>query len=118
MSSLDFSDYNFDDLTENDFVYLDPPYSVSCAVYQDGKRGFKGWNNECDLKLMEICDKLNAKNIKFAMSNMTHSKGRLNQELIEWSKKYKIHYLDKKYNNCNHQRVTAKDDVEVLIINY
>ncbi len=37
----DFKDFNYNQLTSNDFVYCDPPYLISGAVYQDGKRGFK-----------------------------------------------------------------------------
>ena len=45
------------------------------------------------------------------------NKGLRNEELIEWSKKYKVHHLRMNYNGANYQRKESKSD-EVLIINY
>lgn len=49
--SDDFRKIDYSDADENDLVYFDPPYLLSCGVYQDGKRGFSGWseNDEKDL---------------------------------------------------------------------
>ncbi len=38
-----FSEFNFSELTNNDYVYCDPPYLITTGSYNDGKRGFKGW---------------------------------------------------------------------------
>lgn len=114
----DFREFNFDKLNENDMVYCDPPYLISGAVYQDGKRGFKGWNQQDDIDLYNILDILNNRNIKFALSNMLESKGIRNEYLIEWSKKYNIHNLSMNYNGGNYQRTENGKDIEVLITNY
>ena len=114
----DFKDFNFKPLGINDFVYCDSPYLISGAVYQDGKRGFKGWNRQDDIDLCKILDILSERNIKFAMSNMLESKGNKNETLIEWSKKYKIHNLSMNYGGSNYQRKSIGKDVEVLITNY
>ena len=37
-----------------DFVYLDPPYLGSDGVYQDGKRGFKGWDKSQEYQLQKL----------------------------------------------------------------
>ncbi len=100
-----------------DMVYCDPPYLISGAVYQDGKRGFKGWNQQDDIDLYNLLDDLNSKNIKFALSNMIYSKGKSNDYLIEWSKKYNVNYLNANYNT-NYQRTKEGKDIEVLITNY
>lgn len=114
----DFRNFDFNQLNSNDFVYCDPPYLISSAVYQDGKRGFKGWGKQDDIDLYNILDNLNKRNIKFALSNMLESKGRKNEYLIEWSKKYNIHNLSMNYNGSNYQRTTKGKDIEVLITNY
>ena len=114
----DFRELKIDKLTSNDFVYCDPPYLINGAVYQDGKRGFKGWGQQDDIDLMNLLDKLNDNGIKFALSNMTESKGIKNKYLIEWSKKYNVTRLNIKYNNANYQRKDKGDDIEVLITNY
>ncbi len=117
-TNKDFREFNIDNLKENDFVYCDPPYSITCGVYQDGKRGFKGWKEQDDIDLFNLLDKLNNKNIKFAMSNMIESKGNVNTKLLEWAEKYNINYLHMNYNGCNYQRKVRSKDKEVLITNY
>ena len=112
-----FDEFDFSDFDSNDFVYCDPPYSIGTGVYQDGKRGFNGWSKEDDKKLFAILDKLNEKDVKFAMSNVFENKGLRNKELIEWSKKYRVHHLRMNYNGANYQRKESKSD-EVLITNY
>lgn len=113
----DFRNVDFSILTNQDLVYCDPPYLISGAVYQDGKRGFKGWNPQDDVDLYNLLDDLSHKGIKFALSNMIHSKNRSNDYLIEWSKKYNVNYLKANYNT-NYQRDMTGKDVEVLITNY
>jgi DNA adenine methylase Dam len=116
-TNKDFREFNFQGLGENDLVYCDPPYFISCGVYQDGKRGFGGWTKKDDSDLMELLDKLNSLGIKFAMSNVFENKGLVHDDLINWSKKYNVHHLDMNYNSANYQRESSKSD-EVLITNY
>lgn len=116
----DFREIDFSDANENDLVYFDPPYLITCGNYNDGKRGFKGWSQSDDIDLMNLCDSIDCQGVKFAMSNVFENKGNKNEKLIEWSKQYKVHYINNTYNNSNYQ---AKDKgknttVEVLIINY
>jgi DNA adenine methylase/adenine-specific DNA-methyltransferase len=112
-----FVDFDFSNLNENDFVYCDCPYSLGTGVYQDGKRGFNGWSKEDDKKLFKILDELNERRIRFALSNVFENKGMRNEELIEWSNKYKVYHFNINYNGSNYQRKNGKSD-EVLIINY
>jgi len=113
----DFREVNLSNLTSDDIVYCDPPYLISGAVYQDGKRGFKGWNQQDDIDLYNLLDELSSRGIRFALSNMIYSKNRSNDYLIEWSKKYNLNYLKANYNS-NYQRDMTGKDVEVLITNY
>ncbi|MDR2943155.1 MAG: DNA adenine methylase [Treponema sp.] len=41
-----FDKINFSELTAKDFVYCDPPYLITVGTYNDGRRGFNGWNIE------------------------------------------------------------------------
>ena len=86
-----FYDLDINSLTENDFVYLDPPYLLGCASYNEND----GWNLTLEQKMYNLCDKLNEKNIKFAMSNVVEHKGKENIWIKEWGSKYNIHYLNK-----------------------
>lgn len=117
--SSDFTNIRYDEIEKTDFVYFDPPYLISCGNYNDGKRGFNGWNQVDDINLMNICDFLNEKNIKFALSNIFKCKNIENIKLINWSKKYHIHIIHNSYGNCNYQKKYKYDhDIEVLITNY
>lgn len=116
----DFRDIDFSDADENDLVYFDPPYLITCGNYNDGKRGFKGWNRHDDRDLMDLCDRLNHQGVRFAMSNVFENKGNTNTELIEWAKQYNVYHINNTYHNSNYQ---SKDKgrnttVEVLITNY
>lgn len=115
----DFREIDYSDADANDLVYFDPPYLISCGNYNDGKRGFKGWSKQDDMDLMKLCDKLDTQGTRFAISNILEHKGLKNDELIKWSKKYNVHYLNYNYNNCNYQANNKSNrTVEVLITNY
>lgn len=114
----DFKEVKINSLSNNSMIYCDPPYLVSCGVYQDGKRGFKGWNQQDDIDLMNLLDSANMNNVKFAMSNMFSNKDIYNEKLIEWSKKYNVYHLNINYNGANYQRNNKSKSDEVLITNY
>ena len=118
-TSFDFLNVDLSELGKEDFVYCDPPYLISSASYNDGNRGFKNWTGKEEKQLLELLDNLNQRNIKFALSNVLYHKGQENKFLAEWSKKYKIHYIDNSYRNCSYQlKNRGNKSVEVLITNY
>ncbi len=92
--------YAWYELGEGDFVYCDPPYLISEAYYNESKKGWNGWNEQDDSDLFELLDKLDEQGVKFGMSNLMRHKGKTNEGLLAWSKKYKTYYLDKSYKNC------------------
>lgn len=116
-SSKDFDKVSIENLGKDDFIYCDPPYLITTGSYNDGNRGFKDWKEEEEIKLYNYLDKANEKNIKFALSNVMEHKGKENKLLKEWSKKYKVIYLDKDYSNSSYNTKKGKSK-EVLIINY
>lgn len=109
-----FYEYKFND---DDFVYVDPPYLITCATYNE--QG--AWNNQDEVELLYFLDYLDRNKVFFALSNVLESKGRSNEILQEWLKKnkYITNYLDYSYTNSNYQ-LKDKDanSVEVLITNY
>ena len=113
----DFAEIPLDDLTPEDLIYCDPPYFITTGTYNDGNRGFKDWKSEQEYALYNYLDKANEKGIKFALSNVIEHKGKTNEILLEWAKKYKIIELNSNYSNSSYN--TKKGDSrEVLIINY
>lgn len=110
----DFREVNFK-LTEGDFLYADPPYLISTATYNESN----GWTIEDDKTLLNFLDKLDSNGVKFALSNVFEHKGVFNEYLIQWSERYKVHYLNKNYSNSNYQIKDKKlKTVEVLITNF
>jgi DNA adenine methylase len=115
-SSLDFKSFlNQQKFKDNDFVYLDPPYLLSTAAYNESG----GWTEKDESDLLNCLDELNTKGVKFALSNVLIHKGNENKILSEWAKNYKIHELDFNYNNSNYQsKAKENNTLEVLITNY
>ena len=120
-SDRDFCVFDYDFLHEGDLVYADPPYLLTCGSYNDGKRGFRGWNESDDIKLFEILTELSEKGVWFALSNVIEHKGMTNDLLIQWVEEqgYYIHDINFNYNNCNYQAKNKDNPTrEVLITNY
>lgn len=118
-TSQDFREFDIEKLSKDDFVYIDPPYLITCATYNE--QG--GWNDDTEKELLNFLDKLNDKGIRFALSNVIESKGRTNEILLSWVKKnaekYKIINLNYSYSNSNYQTKDKKSNTrEVLIVNY
>lgn len=116
---LDFREFDIDTLGNNDFVYVDPPYLITCATYNE--QG--GWSETDEKDLLRFLDSLNEKGLRFALSNVLRSKGKENTLLIEWLDKNKDKYravsLNYSYSNSNYQtKDKTSNSEEVLIINY
>ena len=121
-SSTNFDKFSFDDVVPGDFVYCDPPYLITTGTYNDGKRGFTGWGEKEEQKLLAILDGLDTRGIKFALSNVLVHKGSVNLILNEWVKNdgYVINDIEKNYSNSSYH-TTNRDKSstrEVLITNY
>ena len=98
-------DYEADDL-----VYLYPPYLITFSEYN------KLWNDETERDLLCLLDDMNARGIRFAISNVTYYRGRTNNLFIEWSAKYHSHSVKSNYISFNDNSI--KKFSEVLVTNY
>jgi len=98
-------------INKNTFIYLDPPYLITLGSYNDGKRGFNGWDEKEELRLLKFLNKLNSKGIKFMLSNVLEHKEKKNEILIEWIK-------ENNYRVIEYKEKARKNRKEVLIVNY
>lgn len=112
-TNSDFREY-IDTPFENNnaFVYCDPPYLDSTAVYNEKN----GWTEFDENDLYDYLNTLSKANINWALSNNLT----VNKLAGEFAKKhgYKIHYLEANYGNCNYHKKDRSKGQEVLITNY
>ena len=103
-------------IKENCFVYCDPPYFNTLAVYNE-KRAYGGWSIKDDLELFEYLEHLDKRNIKFGLSNVFKNRGKTNDHLIEWCNKnnWEVYHLGRNYNPFS--KGNSNND-EVYITNY
>ena len=95
---------------EGDLVYLDPPYLITFSEYN------KLWNEDTERDLLTLLNNLNERGVNFAISNVTHYRGRTNTLFLEWSAQYHTHSIKSNYISFNDNSI--KQFSEVLVTNY
>ena len=90
---------------------MDPPYLLTTSSYNDGKRGFKGWNEKTEKDLFEFAEKLDKNKKKFMISYISQHKGKKNKNLIDWIKK-------KGFKIIKVKALTSIKRQEIMILNY
>ena len=117
IQNKDFRRFDINQLDAESLVYLDPPYLISTATYNEGG----GWTERDEQDLLDFMDKLNEQGIHFVLSNMLEHKGRKNHLLIDWieQRNWQVVGINMDYSNSNYQ-VEGKNSgtVEVLVKNY
>ena len=103
---------DFNEFDKNTVFYFDPPYFITNATYNDGKRGFVGWGAEDETKLLEYLDKLNRAGYKFMLSNVIYHGDKINHLLLEWIETHNFDVYE--INNVGSKNRRN----EVLICNY
>lgn len=98
------------DFQKDDFIYFDPPYLITFSEYN------KIWNEEIEQEFIETLETLNERGIKFAVSNVTHYKGRENRIFADWAEQYYVFPI--KSNYISYHDNSIKKFQEVLVTNY
>ena len=109
--NMDFVDFiRFCIPTKDDFVYLDPPYLITFSEYN------KLWTEQDEIRMLNMLDDLDARGVRFAISNVIWHKKRYNAIFNEWAQKYNIVKI--KSNYISYHDNTEKDSYEVLVKNF
>lgn len=114
ISHFDFRKLPISKLHQNDFVYIDPPYLNTTAIYNENN----GWSLDDELSLYKFCESLNQASIKWGLSNVFENKGKTNDRLVQWCEQnnWNVFAFNKfTYMACGKGNSQAK---EVFICNY
>ena len=112
---LQFFSYYFDlldiQITQEDFVYCDPPYLITLWSYNDGKRWFFGRSENDEIRLYQYLQKLHQQGIQWMLSNVLEHKGKQNELLKNWIQKNHFRLIECEWK-------TRKGRKEILVVNY
>lgn len=110
-SGMDFEKYvQAQNLSENDFLYFDPPYLITFSDYN------KLWNVDEEKRLYTLLDELDNKGIKWGLSNMIAHKGEVNDVLYRWAQRYNEYSIESNYIS-RFDNTIKKDSKELYITN-
>ena len=101
-------------IDEDSFLYLDPPYKLTTGSYNDGKRGFKGWDDNLEQELFQFIDKMTEKNVPCMLSYVMEHKGIRNIALEDW--------IERNHYQCillgDITGISGQPRKEILVLNY
>lgn len=105
-------------LLEADFIYADPPYLITRAVYNESGN----WTAEVEKDFIELLDLLKDRNKKFAVSNVLNKEGVKNKLLEDWLFKRKdlqVHDIQQHYRSASYNKLNrGAAEREVLITSF
>lgn len=102
---------------ERAFLYLDPPYFLGLATYNENG----GWTEKDEIDLLNFLLACHDQGVPFALSNVIKHKGQTHKQLIDWciEHHFNLHFLEYSYSNASYQRKNQDTTTaEVLITNY
>lgn len=116
------SDFRSDEvkkiLLQADFIYADPPYLITRAVYNESGN----WTAEVEKDFIGLLDLLKERNKKFAVSNVLNKEGAKNSLLEAWLFKRKdlhVHDIQQHYRSASYNKLNrAAAEREVLITSF
>ena len=108
--SKDYKELSYE-VERNAFMYLDPPYLLTNGAYNDGKRGFLGWDVETEARLCDFVDQINDEGKSFMISYVLEHNGQSNTSLRAWIRR-------RGYRIIKIGPVGGNKRNEVLITNY
>ena len=103
-------------ILKSDFVYCDPPYLITTAVYNENN----GWSKTDEKELLNMLSEVNKNKINFALSNVLKKDGMKNEILAEWieDNEFSKNSIDYNYRSASYNKINRNaGEEEVLITN-
>lgn len=107
-----YNDLKIEEFSEDTLFYFDPPYFITKAEYNDGKRGLEGWNVDKETELLSFLTKINDLGYKFILSNVMTHKGKTHHLLKEWIDEHNFNIYEIGQTGIKYPRT------EILVTNY
>lgn len=103
---------NYREFPADTLFYFDPPYFITNAEYNDGKRGLEGWNANNEVELLAYLHEIDRAGYKFMLSNVVSHNGREHHLLLDWVKEHGYNMINVGKTGIKYPRE------EVVITNY
>lgn len=107
-----------DILNKADFVYMDPPYLITNATYNESNR----WNNLCEHRLLNLIDSLIENDKPFVLSNVLSKKNKMNEPLYYWTQKnvnfIKVHHMKYSYSSSSYNKKVREGHEDEIIVTW
>ena len=104
--------YDEIEILEGDFVYVDPPYSITSAEYN------KFWSDDEEIRFYQWLEDVNSRGIPFGLSNVTHHKGKVNEFLLDFIERNGFNVVELNKTYClDRSGGKSSDTREVYVTN-
>ena len=101
-----------------DFVYMDPPYLITTAVYNENN----GWSTKLEYKLLDFLNYLIEINKPFVLSNVLEKRGKTNEPLSYWLYKNKdiieVIDIDYHYRSASYNKIDRNAAEREIIVKF
>lgn len=101
-----------------DFIYMDPPYLITNATYNESNR----WNNLNEHRLLNLIDNFLESNKSFVLSNVLSKKNRMNEPLYYWTQKNKelinIYHMQYSYSSSSYNKKVREGQEDEIIVTW
>lgn len=101
-----------------DFVYLDPPYLITNATYNESNK----WNNLSEHRLLNLLDNFIQNDKKFVLSNVLSKKNKMNEPLFYWTEKNKnninIQHMKYSYSSASYNKKIREGHEDEIIVTW
>lgn len=107
-----YNSVNFETFPKDTIFYFDPPYFITNAEYNDGKRGLEGWNANKEVELLSYLNAIDQAGYKFMLSNVVQHNGKTHHVLLGWVREHNYNLINIGKTGIKYPRE------EVVITNY